>query len=125
MRTTGWLLALAALCKLSESASAQDIVRPREFILLRPQEPSPAPFIMAPINVQPLSQTQWSWKSNNPQQVTMQPLKPQPVVPQGNRWQNENYRVQDFQLHNWSANSHRTLGGHSASPQFHRQALSW
>ncbi|HWC90080.1 MAG TPA: hypothetical protein VG433_10505 [Pirellulales bacterium] len=124
MRIVLGLLTLAVFCGLDSAARAQDIVRPREFILLRPQEPPPAPMIMAPINIQPLHQQQWNWKNNNPRAITMQPLKPQPVIPQGNHWRSDQFQTWNFQSHNWNANERSPLGG-SAGDRVHRQALGW
>ncbi|HEY5314656.1 MAG TPA: hypothetical protein VIK18_19135 [Pirellulales bacterium] len=125
MRTLLWLLTVAACCELPDAARAQDIVRPREFTLLRPQEPPPAPMIMAPINVQPLAQTQWNWTNNNPHPITIQPLRPQTLVPQGNRWHSDQFQTWNFQSHNWNANDRWPLGGNAGHDQLHRQALGW
>ncbi len=125
MRVVGFLSALASLAGLSGPAWAQDIVRPAEFTLLRPQEPSPAPMIMAPINVQPLAQKQWSWQSNNPQAIVMQPLKPQPQVPQGNHWHGDQFNTWQFQSHNWNTRDYAPSRIPAEDSALHRQSLNW
>lgn len=125
MRVVRGLIILAAWGGLEAAAQAQDIVRPREFILLKPQEPPLAPMVMAPINIQPQHQQQWTWVNNNPRAITMQPLKPQPMVPQGNHWQSDQFQTWNFQSHNWNANERSPLSNPADHDQVHRQALGW
>lgn len=118
----GWALAIVGLV---ETASAQDIVRPREFIMLQPGPFRPAPMVMAPINVQPLAQQQWTWTANNPQAVTMKPLKPQAQVPQGNHWQSDQFQTWQFQSHNWNAGDSTRPAAQARNSVLHRQTLDW
>lgn len=118
LRIGCWLLMAASLGWLSQTATAQVIVRPREFSLIRPTFLPPKPNVMAPINIKPVKQLPITSTNNNPKGFVFPSLRLTAVIPKGYQRQNMNFATQIYQPHNWvgSASVAPKLAGSSGRP---------
>ncbi|HEY5313897.1 MAG TPA: hypothetical protein VIK18_15315 [Pirellulales bacterium] len=102
LRISCWLLVAASVGWLGQTATAQAIVIPREFSLIRPTFPPPKPNVLAPINVQPLKQMPLTSTNNNPKGFAFPSLRLTAVVPQGIRRQSSSFAVHLYQPRAWA-----------------------
>jgi hypothetical protein len=102
LRVGCWMLVLASVCWLGQTATAQAIIRPREFSLIRPTFLPPKPNVMASINIKPVKQQAVVSTNNNPKPTVFPSLRLTAVVRQGIQRQNINFAAQLYQPRDWA-----------------------
>ena len=123
VRVGCWMLVLASVCWLGQTAMAQAIIRPREFSLIRPTFLPPKPNVMAAINIKPIKQQTIVSTNNNPKPTVFPSLRLTSVVRQGISRQNVNFAAQLYQPRAWAGATPVVRPG-SASPGANHASLA-
>jgi hypothetical protein len=79
------------------TAHAQQFVYPQGFSLIRPQQLSPAPEVMAPMPRQAIGQQASMMMANNPPPLMYQTMLPQAMAPQAEPYQNMTFGLPTYQ----------------------------